>query len=246
MPRSSAPAGRRRRRSPPSGRCRRWAGCWRSPAPCGWRRRSRRAPIAWPARRAMAIRWMMALVEQPIAIAHGDGVLEGRRASGSAPASGPPRPSPRCAGRSRRSCGCGWRRRRESTRRRAASGRSTSAMRRHGGRGAHGHAGAVAARDAGFHLDPVLVGDAPGAALVPVLAGVASPSRAPCPSSCRAASARRADRSQGRPSADGAHQQARRGLVAAAHQHRRRRPGGCAAVPRSPSPGSCGRAWWSA
>ena len=63
---SSPPAGRRRSRSPPSGACPRAAGSPGRAArwPAG---RSRRSPSSTPMRPAMAIRWITALVEPPIA-----------------------------------------------------------------------------------------------------------------------------------------------------------------------------------
>ena len=88
----------------------------------------------------------------------------------------------------------------------------------HGRSRAHGHAGAIAARDAGLDIDPVLVGDLPGAALVPVFPGVrARAERLALPVAAQHRAGRQIDR--GQVHAGGAEQQARRGLVAAAHQH---------------------------
>ena len=90
--------------------------------------------------------------------------------------------------------------------------------RRHGRGGAHGHAGAVAARDAGLDIDPVLVGDLSGTALVPVFPGVgARAQRLALPVAAQHRTGGQIDRRDIH--AGGAEQQRRRGLVAAAHQH---------------------------
>ncbi len=115
-------------------------------------------------------------------------------------ASGRPTPSARCGGRTRRSCGCGWRRPRGSS---DAPGKVmpiASAM-----------PIIVAAVPIvmqvpwlrampRFHLDPRLVAQAAGAALVPVLEGVRARAQRPCPASCRAASGRPAGRCRACPS----------------------------------------------
>ncbi len=91
--------------------------------------------------------------------------------------------------------------------------------RHHGGRRAHHHAGAEAARDAAFDLRPLLVADAAGALLVPVFPGVgAGAEHLSVPISPQLRTGRHVDRRQAH--ADGAHDQTRRGLVAAAEQHR--------------------------
>ena len=145
---SSAPAGRRRSRSPPSGRCRRSGGCWRSPARCGWRASKSSRPTS----SAGAARHRDEVDDRVGRAAHRhrdrDRVVERRAGQDRAPASGPPTPSRRCAGRTRPPC-ARWPA--------SAAGideapgsvmPSASAMRGHGAGGAHRHAGAVAARDA--------------------------------------------------------------------------------------------------
>ncbi len=88
----------------------------------------------------------------------------------------------------------------------------------HGRGGAHGHAGAVAAGDAGLDVDPVLVGDFPGTAFVPVFPGIRSRAqRLAFPVAAQHRPRRQIDR--GDVHAGRAQQQRRRGLVAAAHQH---------------------------
>ena len=88
----------------------------------------------------------------------------------------------------------------------------------HGGSRAHGHAGAVAAGDAGLDIDPVLVGDFAGAPLVPVFPGIrARAQRLALPVAAQHRARGQIDR--GQIHAGGAEQQRRRGLVAAAHQH---------------------------
>ncbi len=89
----------------------------------------------------------------------------------------------------------------------------------HRGRGAHRHAGTVAAGDAGFHLTPRLVTQAAGAAFVPVLEGVRTRAQhlaAPVAAQHRACGQEDAGDAHRKRT----HQQARRGLVAAPHQHR--------------------------
>ena len=67
--RPSAPAGRRHRRNPPSGICRRSGRMLAITGTLRLARSKSSSPTSWPARRASAIRWMMALVEQPTAMA---------------------------------------------------------------------------------------------------------------------------------------------------------------------------------
>ena len=91
--------------------------------------------------------------------------------------------------------------------------------RHHGRGGAHHHAGAERARDAALDLVPVLLADAAGALLVPVFPGVgAGAQRLAAPVAAQHRAGRHVDRRHAH--ADRAHDQARRGLVAAAHQHR--------------------------
>ncbi len=90
--------------------------------------------------------------------------------------------------------------------------------RRHGRGRAHGHAGAVAAGDAGLDVDPVLVGDFPGAPLVPVFPGIRTRAqRLALPVAAQHGTCREINGRQVH--AGGAEQKSRRGLVAAAHQH---------------------------
>ena len=84
-----------------------------------------------------------------------------------ATASGPPTPCRRCAARSAWPCASGWRPAPGSTDAPGSVKPSASAMRHHGGRRAHGHAGAGRARDAVLDLLPVLFADVAGAALRP-------------------------------------------------------------------------------
>ncbi|MCY1231622.1 hypothetical protein D9M72_440770 [compost metagenome] len=88
----------------------------------------------------------------------------------------------------------------------------------HGAGRAHRHAGAVAARDAAFDADPLRLADIARAAFVPVLPGVRA--GAQHVALVVAAQHRAGWHEDGwYARAGGAHQQARRGLVAAAHQH---------------------------
>ena len=88
----------------------------------------------------------------------------------------------------------------------------------HGRGGAHGHAGAVAAGDAGLDIDPVLVGNPAGTPLVPVFPGVGPRAqRLALPVAAQHRPGGEIDR--GQIHAGGTQQQRRRGLVAAAHQH---------------------------
>ncbi len=90
--------------------------------------------------------------------------------------------------------------------------------RHHGRRRAHHHAGAEGTRDAAFEFGPIVFADAAGALLVPVFPGVGPGPQfhaAPVPVELRAG--RRIDERHAH--ADGAHDQAGRGLVAAAEQH---------------------------
>ena len=88
----------------------------------------------------------------------------------------------------------------------------------HGRRRAHGHAMPVGAGDAGLDLLPLLLADDPGAAVVPVFPDVAAATQGLAfPVSAQHRPGRHENRRQVH--ADRAHQQARRGLVAAAQQH---------------------------
>ncbi len=88
----------------------------------------------------------------------------------------------------------------------------------HGGRRAHGHAGAVAAGNAGFHLAPGLLIQPAGAAFVPELEGVrARAQHLPLPVAAQHGAGRQVD--EGKAHGDRPHGQPRRGLVAAAHEH---------------------------
>ena len=100
--------------------------------------RSRRARAGCRRGAAMAIRWMIALVEHAVAIAT---VTAFSKACGGddLPASGPPRPSRRCGGRMRSPCAGGRRRRRGSRRRRERQAHGLG-DRGHRRGGAHGHA----------------------------------------------------------------------------------------------------------
>ena len=90
--------------------------------------------------------------------------------------------------------------------------------RHHRRRGAHHHAGAERAGDAAFDLAPFFLADIAGALLVPVFPDVgAGAERAAVPIAAQHRPGRHVDRRQ--PHRDRAHDQARRGLVAAAHQH---------------------------
>ncbi len=90
---------------------------------------------------------------------------------------------------------------------------------RHGAGRAHRHAGAVAARDAAFHFGPLFLRDLAGAAFVPELPGVRAGSQDfALPVAAQHGAGGHVHTRQ--PGADGAHQQARGGLVAPAHQHR--------------------------
>ncbi len=91
---------------------------------------------------------------------------------------------------------------------------------RHHGRGrSHHHAGAEGARDAGLHLLPLRVGDVAGALLHPVFPDVGAGTEIlPVPVAAQHRAGRHVDCRN--PHADGAHDQAGRGLVAAAEQHR--------------------------
>ena len=91
--------------------------------------------------------------------------------------------------------------------------------RHHGRRGAHHHAGAERARNAAFDLVPLVVADAPGALLVPVFPGVrAGTEGVAAPIAAQHRTGRHIDRRNAH--RNRAHDQARRGLVAAAHQNR--------------------------
>ncbi len=88
----------------------------------------------------------------------------------------------------------------------------------HGRCGSHRHAGAVAARDAGLDIHPILVGDFSRAPLVPVFPGVGPRAqRLALPVAAQHRPRGQVDRRQIH--AGGAEQQRRRGLVATAHQH---------------------------
>ena len=117
--------------------------------------------------------------------------------------------------------------------------------RHHRRRGAHHHAGAERAGDAAFDLAPFLFADIAGALLVPVFPDVgAGAERAAVPIAAQHRPGRHVDRRQ--PHRDRAHDQARRGLVAAAHQHGAVDRMAAQAVPRIPWRGSCGTAWSTA
>ena len=110
---------------------------------------------------------------------------------------------------------------------------------------AHGHADAGRAGDAALDLVPVLLGDVAGRSSAQYFqASEPEPSTSPrqLPRSIGPAGTKIAGRSM----RDRAHDQAGRRLVAAAHQHRAVDRIASAAAPRSPSPGSCGRASSSA
>jgi hypothetical protein len=142
---SSAPAGRRRSRSPPSGSPRRWAGCWRSPARV---RLDRVEVVQVTARRRGGHRDQ---VDDGVgAAAHGHGApmpfFEAAASAGSFRRQVVPHHLHDAAaafGAHAR----GWRRPPGSNWRRAGSGRGLGDA-HHRRRRAHGHAGAVAARDA--------------------------------------------------------------------------------------------------
>ena len=89
----------------------------------------------------------------------------------------------------------------------------------HGRGGAHRHAGAVAARDAALDAEPFGLVDLAGAPLVPELPGVGAGAE---DLAAIVAAQHRPGRQidAGQAGAEGTHQEARRGLVAAAHQHR--------------------------
>ena len=90
--------------------------------------------------------------------------------------------------------------------------------RHHGGGRPHGHASAVAPRDAAFDIDPVRIGDLAGPTLVPVFPGVrARAQHLALDVATQHRPGRQVDRGQSH--ADRAEQQRRRGLVATAHQH---------------------------
>jgi len=125
------------------------------------------------------------------------------------------RPSRRCAGRIRWPCGCG-RHQRPGSMTPPQGHADRFRDRGHGRSGAHGHAGAVAARDAGLDVDPVLV-EIFRPPLVPVFPGVGAGASV-LPFQLPRSIGLPADRSR----ADSCwwrEQQRRRGLVAAAHQH---------------------------
>ncbi len=89
----------------------------------------------------------------------------------------------------------------------------------HRRRGAHRHARAMAARDAGFHFEPRVVGQAAGSALVPILEGVAARAQhLAAPVAAQHWPGGQVDERQAH--RQRAHREAGRGLVAAAHQHR--------------------------
>ncbi len=89
----------------------------------------------------------------------------------------------------------------------------------HGGGRSHGHAGAMAAGDAGLHLGPGLLAQPAGAALVPVLEGVGTGAQhLALPVAAQHGAGRQVD--EGNVHAQRAHHKAGRGLVAASHQHR--------------------------
>ena len=90
--------------------------------------------------------------------------------------------------------------------------------RHHGRRRAHHHAGAERAGDAALDLVPFLVGDVAGALLGPVFPHVRAGAEIfALPIAAQHRAGRHVDRRDAH--ADGAHDQAGRGLVAAAHQH---------------------------
>ena len=103
----AARAARRRSRSPPSGTCP-TAARWRAPACCARARRSGRGRAATPARRAIAIRCTIALVEPPSASTAVIALSIAAARRGRRAASGPPTPSRRCACRNRVAI-CAWR-----------------------------------------------------------------------------------------------------------------------------------------
>src|SRR6185369_7095550 len=79
-------------------------------------------------------------------------------------------------------------------------------------------AGTEAARDAAFELGPVVLADAAGAFFVPVFPGIGTRTEFDtAPVAAQLWPCRHVDRRQSH--ADGAHDQRRRGLVAAAHEH---------------------------
>ncbi len=90
--------------------------------------------------------------------------------------------------------------------------------RRHRRGGAHGHAGAVAAGDAGLHRLPFVFGDDPGLLVGPVLPYVAARAENLAgPVAAQHRPGRHEDRRQVH--RQRAHDRRRRGLVATAHQH---------------------------
>ncbi len=199
---------------------------------------------ACPARRDIAIRWMMALVLQPMAIAQAMALSKLARLSTRAGVR-----SSHTISTMRRPHSALMRMWFGIGRRDAGRARQRQAQRLgdadHRRRGAHRHAGAVAARDAGLHLRPGLLGQAAGAALVPVLEGVrARAEHLAAPVAAQHRPGRQVD--EGQPGAQRAHHQAGRGLVAAAHQHRAVDRVAAQQFLASPSPAGCGRAWSSA
>ncbi len=91
--------------------------------------------------------------------------------------------------------------------------------RHHRRRRPHDHAGAEGARDAALDLVPLLVRDQAGALLGPILPRIGAGAEIfATPVAAQHRAGRHIDRRDAH--ADGAHHQARRGLVAAAHQHR--------------------------
>ena len=91
--------------------------------------------------------------------------------------------------------------------------------RRHGGRRAHRHAGAIGAGNACLHTQPILVRDGARAQLVPIFPAIrAGAERLAAPVAAQHRASRQEDRRNIHRRR--AEQQTRRGLVATAHQHR--------------------------
>ena len=109
---------------------------------------------------------------------------------------------------------------RRRNRRRAGQREAQRLRDRHHGRGGpHHHAGAERARNAALDLVPFVVADAAGAFLVPIFPGIrARAQHGAAPIAAQHRPGRHIDRRHAH--ADRAHDQPRRGLVAAAHQHR--------------------------
>ena len=177
---------------------------------------------AAPARPAIAMRWMMALVEPPSAMAAVTAFSNASVREDVARAAGPPRPSRRCGGRRPWPCADVRSRRPGSTMRRAASARAP----RPPPPSSRPCPSSCRCRRSARCRPPSRARRTRRAcrrAARPSTSRRRCRSRAPGRASCRAASARRARRSRAgscwwRPSRRAGHR-----LVAAAHQHRRRR-----------------------